>query len=167
MRRSPLRPLEPCSGSFLRRNRAKAVFSTLATQWKQVGWFFGADIVFPIDHPTYLHLSAFLILHTSVFLRSILCSVWHKSGRACVHCDHFEVLEEGCIRAWSLCLAAGGSLSSSAPFSVTPLASAFALNVDWAVCSPNHYPAACSKFLLLAGLIQCPQGMSHSLWGWN
>lgn len=123
MRRSPLRPLEPCSGSLLGRNRAKAVFSTLATQWKRVGWFFGADVVFPIDHPTYLHLSAFLILHTSVFLRFILFMLsWHKSGRVSVLCDHFEVPEEGCIRAWSLCLAAGGSLSSSAPFSVTPLA---------------------------------------------
>lgn len=52
--------------------------------------------------------------------------------------------------------------------------SACVLHIGWAFCSPkdalflvNHCPAACLKFLFLASLIQCPQGMPHSLWGWN
>lgn len=72
------------------------------------------------------------------------------------------------------CFAAGGSLSRSAPFYDSPGHSTCAWHIGCAVCSPkdtlflvNHCTVACFKFPFLASLIQCPWGMSGSLWGHN
>lgn len=120
--------------------------------------------MFPIDHASYLHLPAFLNLHTLIFLRSIIHS-WHKSGRACVHCDHFEDFEEGCVSAWSLAMLQVAA-HPALPFLCDSVGQrACVLHVGWPVCSPkdtiflvNHCPAACFKFLFSASLIHCPQG---------
>lgn len=164
MRRSPLRPLEPCSGCLLRRNRAKAVFSTLAS--RVVFWsrhcvpyrpsHISSSVCIP--DPSYLSLFKVHVIYAQLAqVREGFCSLWPFWGPWRGLHQSLEPLP--CCR-WEpvqLCPFLCDSTGQSA----------FALRVDWAVCSPNHYPAACSKFLLLASLIQCPQGMSDSLRGWN
>ena len=130
--------------------------------------------MFPVDHPTYLHLPAFLILHTLIFLRSILCWIGRSQGGLVFTVTISKSLKRAASVLGALPCCRWETVQLCPFLCDSGGQSASPLHVDWAVCSPkdtlflvNHCPATCFKFPFLASLIQCPQGMLDSLWGQN